>query len=136
MNGNEERLLQALATLAAHETRGPSPNLQMKLLKRVRLQRSRWVLPIGAVAFAAAVLLAIFRRPALVYEPAIPPLMRIPYTEPVGDMDRAEVVRVSMPAAQLLYWGFPFPGSDPNSTVNADVLVGEDGLARAVRVVP
>ncbi len=77
------------------------------------------------------------RRPIqkLVAEREQDPLIRIPYSASLDPTDRAELVRVSMPAAQLLSWGFPISGSDPNFRIDADVLVGGDGLARAVRFI-
>ncbi len=63
------------------------------------------------------------------------PLMRIPYSAALEPTDRAELVRVSLPVAQLLYWGFPVSGTEPDIRLNADVLVGGDGLARAVRLI-
>lgn len=63
------------------------------------------------------------------------PLIRIPYSATLEPTDRTELVRVSMPAAQLLSWGFPISGADPNFRIDADVLVGGDGLARAVRFI-
>lgn len=50
-------------------------------------------------------------------------------------LDSAQVVRVELPASALITVGL---GVDPNSdaeTVKADVLLGQDGLARAIRFV-
>ncbi len=63
------------------------------------------------------------------------PFIRIPYSATLEPTDRAELVRVSVPAAQLLSWGFPVSGTEPNFRIDADVLVGGDGLARAVRFI-
>jgi len=46
-----------------------------------------------------------------------------------GSMD---VIRVELPAAA---WGIPLKASPGNAAVEADVLVGPDGVARAIRVV-
>jgi hypothetical protein len=50
---------------------------------------------------------------------------------PAGHM-----VRIQVPRAALASFGVPsFAGDDASSTVLADVVVGDDGLARAVRFV-
>jgi hypothetical protein len=63
------------------------------------------------------------------------PLIAIPFAPPLSQGDRLEVVRVSIPVMTLVSWGLAAPTRDPDLRVTADVLVGEDGLARAVRVV-
>lgn len=46
---------------------------------------------------------------------------------------RARLVRVRLPSTALLYFGLPAGGG--TATVEADVVLGEDGLAHAVRFV-
>jgi len=64
------------------------------------------------------------------------PFLPLPYSSvPVSG---AQLVRVEVPRAALLSFGLaPIDqaGSAASSTVLADVLVGDDGLARAVRFV-
>ena len=145
MNENEVRLRNGLKLLAATETRLPSLELEAKLLRQIRPAKKRW--PV-ALAIAASILLAVFIREEYsrkkpveeaVKDVAAPvastPLMPIPFAEPLYGTEHTELVRVNIPVAQLLSWGLSTSGSDPNATVNADVLLGEDGLARAVRLV-
>ena len=47
----------------------------------------------------------------------------------------AQVVRVRVPRSELGRFGLAFPGQFVDGTVRADVLVGQDGMARAVRFV-
>jgi hypothetical protein len=44
-------------------------------------------------------------------------------------------VRVQVPVSQLSGMGIPFAHVAAEEKVNADLLVGQDGIARAVRVV-
>jgi len=62
-------------------------------------------------------------------------LITIPYAEPLQSTERAELVRVRVPVSELVSWGLPLRAADPDLRVDADVLVGEDGLARAVRFI-
>ena len=59
----------------------------------------------------------------------------IPYAAPLEPTERAELVHVNMPVAALAAWGLPLPAVDPGLRVNADLVLGENGLARAVRLV-
>ncbi|MDQ3012246.1 MAG: hypothetical protein M3X11_16240 [Acidobacteriota bacterium] len=60
------------------------------------------------------------------------PLTYLAYAD---DADRGHVVRVQMPRAALLTLGVPV-GAEPSAElVKADVIVGDDGLARAIRLV-
>lgn len=49
--------------------------------------------------------------------------------------ERGEVVRVSLPASALERAGFLVAGAGPDDKIPADVLFGEEGLARAIRFV-
>ena len=49
--------------------------------------------------------------------------------------DRGQVIRVSLSKSAMAYFGLPVPIEAPGQRVAADVLVTEDGLARAVRFV-
>jgi hypothetical protein len=42
---------------------------------------------------------------------------------------------MDLPVSALTNAGFSLPAADPTGTVTADVLVGEDGRAHAVRLV-
>jgi len=49
--------------------------------------------------------------------------------------DSGQVIRVSLSKSAMAYFGLPVPIEAPGQKVAADVLVTEDGLARAVRFV-
>jgi hypothetical protein len=51
---------------------------------------------------------------------------------PVGD---GMVVRVELPRSAPALVGLPIPGGDVSGTVTADVVLGQDGMARAIRFV-
>lgn len=60
---------------------------------------------------------------------------------PLGDMnsvvlqDGGQIVRVKLPRSALVKFGFPVNMDRYNENVKADVLIGVDGLARAIRFV-
>jgi hypothetical protein len=53
-------------------------------------------------------------------------------TEP---MESGEVIRVQMPRSALITFGLPVNVERAGEMVKADLLIGEDGLARAIRFV-
>lgn len=59
----------------------------------------------------------------------------IPYTLPLAPDERANVVRMEVPVAALIAAGLPMRVQDMSANASADVLVGEDGRARAVRLI-
>jgi hypothetical protein len=61
------------------------------------------------------------------------PFLTIPYTIPLAPEERAEVVRMQIPVTALLAAGFRVQMSDPSAAIDADVLVSQDGRARAIR---
>jgi hypothetical protein len=49
--------------------------------------------------------------------------------------ERGELVRVNLPVSALRRAGFEVEGAGPDDKVEVDVLMGEEGLARAIRFV-
>jgi len=50
-------------------------------------------------------------------------------------MERGQLIRVQMPRTTLVSFGLPMNAERSNIPVKADLLIGEDGLARAIRFV-
>jgi len=62
------------------------------------------------------------------------PFVPIPYTVPLSPEERTSVVRMEIPVSWLISVGFNVGQLDPGAIVEADVLVSQDGRARAIRV--
>jgi hypothetical protein len=63
------------------------------------------------------------------------PFIAIPYTLPLEPWERTDVVRMDMPVAALIAAGLPMSMMDPGASARTDVLVGQDGRARAIRLI-
>ena len=59
----------------------------------------------------------------------------IPYAPAMTQADYGQVIRVNVPAASMRTFGLPVSEERMFDRVQADVLMGEDGLARAIRFV-
>jgi hypothetical protein len=59
----------------------------------------------------------------------------LPYAEPLRDTQRVDVYRVRVPLAELAHYGLAVDGRSLALPVTADIAVGEDGVARAIRFV-
>ena len=59
----------------------------------------------------------------------------LPNAEQVGDNEDVNVVRVEVPRSAMLSVGLPVNPDQATEMVEADVVLGSDGLARAVRFV-
>jgi hypothetical protein len=57
------------------------------------------------------------------------------WADPVADFDHGQIVRVALPRSALAAWGWPLEGDVADEAVKTEVLLGEDGMARAIRVV-
>lgn len=60
--------------------------------------------------------------------------IELPWTAGLPAFESGEIVRVEVPVASLPAYGFDI-STGTNPSVEADVLVGQDGLARAMRLV-
>jgi hypothetical protein len=63
------------------------------------------------------------------------PFVEIPYTIPLAPYERASIMRMEMPVAALIAAGLPVRTANTDGRAQADVVVGEDGRAHAVRVI-
>jgi hypothetical protein len=130
---NEDKLIAGLKALAASETGAPPAGLETALVKQVKSRRViPWPLALEVLAAAALVAIGVYSRPGV---PAHEEFVAVPYSMPIGPNERAELVRVNVSVAALEQWGLRVSAFDPGQRVNADVVIGEDGLARAVRLV-
>jgi hypothetical protein len=59
----------------------------------------------------------------------------IPYTAPLQPYERVSVVETDVPVRALIAAGFAVQAADLGASVRADVMVGQDGRARAIRPV-
>lgn len=68
-------------------------------------------------------------------EPAVQDFIAIPYAPPLTSWDRGQVMRVRLPRQTLRSLGIPVNEERMFERVPADLLMGEDGVARAIRFV-
>lgn len=138
MEWNEEPLSDAEldALLPEWKVEGPLARLTAtKLHQPRRLRIAGGSLLALAALLAAAFFVARPRRPPVVTEDVPAGFTPIPYTLPLADGESESVVRMNVPVAALASTGLRIPAADPSAIVTADVIVGADGRARAVRLV-
>jgi hypothetical protein len=158
MQDSENRdpaLTAALRALADDDARtGASPMVEARLLSEVRsiawARRRRTYATVVAIAAALLVAVALPVWRATHRPPATPASARplvaleerttafLPLFYSSVPVTNAQVVRMKVPRSALASFGLASMDSlngSSSATVLADVLVGEDGLARAVRFV-
>jgi hypothetical protein len=155
MNEDHRELLEGLRALAADGPRD-APSRVEDLLKMAfqkqnrRRNLVRWVPSISAAAAAGIALLLWSHRatPKASAAPTVAVVQATPVAEEEPDADfyplpEAEglpaventmVVRVRLPASSLRLMGVPVGEERADDAVQADLLLGQDGLARAVRL--
>ena len=96
---------------------------------------SRWLLPLAAALFLAvggALWMARTARVPHVVQPD--GFVALPGAAVLPDIESADIVRVSLPVAALPAYGVAIAGFRTES-VEAELLVAQDGQARAIRFV-
>jgi hypothetical protein len=152
MNADERELLEGLRALSADGPSQAPVALEDRLLtefrRRSRQRRARaWMsaVSVGAVAATIAVLLWIgplgAKRVApqpdatVLADERAAGFYPLPDADSLPPVESAMVVRVQMPMASLELIGFPINQDHTSDRVEAEVLLGQDGLARGVRLV-
>jgi hypothetical protein len=153
MNENEQQLLRDLHALAdADRSEAPS-GVRTRLLIEFRRRSARrrgmaWLPAAGIAAVAAAILLFVWipKQSVTGSNPVDQPLLLTaedtdadfyPLPEAAGlpPIENATVVRVQMPLTSLELMGVAVNEVGAADPVQADILLGQDGLARGVRLV-
>ena len=141
---SEEQVLEALRALAEADAAREAPaDVEARLRARFRWRgrrRARWVAAASVLAAAAAigtVVVLTHRTPRA--EPA--PQSRevvtdfFPLMDPAPPLGRGQLLRVELPASAMQMVGLPVREERLADPVEADVLLGEEGLPRAIRFV-
>jgi len=156
---NEDReLVEALRELASNGPVEAPPRVEQRLAWEFRRMKRRrnlltWAPGLSAAAVALALLLGTHRdllhphqaKPAAVraVESAAAPVAEeeadasfypLPEAEALPAVENAVVIRVQLPVSSLQLMGVPIGNERAGASVDADLLLGQDGLARAVRL--
>jgi hypothetical protein len=160
-----KELLRALAESDREKEAPPEVEMRLKAAFRRKHRRRIWPYFAAAAALAAGIVLAtrtpkppaprqpteiaVVRRelpvPPVAAKPAVVHRKRRPTQEIVTEFyplmedpmpfENGELLRVSLPAAAMRSVGVPVSEDRLTEMVQADVLVGQEGLARAIRFV-
>jgi hypothetical protein len=122
------------SVLAAWDASRPSRAARVGRFAAPRMRLVRY----GAAA-AAGLLLAVglgelgggLREASIAPPPSQDTLLLV--GGPILEGETVRVVRMRMPAARLLSLGFRSTAAAPSDPIDVDVIVGEDGVARAIQ---
>lgn len=156
MNDNDSKLLEGLRVLAADGPREAPVCVEDRLLGELRKRsrarrRNRWV-GVGVAAMAAGLAVLLWVRPVShVPQPTTastavntvePPADEVainfyplPDADELPPIESATIVRVQLPMSSLRLMGLPVSEDRAAEFIQADMLLGQDGLARGVRFV-
>ena len=102
--------------------------------QRYGSRRFAWAVGSALTAVAVATVL-VFRPSATIQRATDEPFVSIPYVVRAASYERTQVIRTEVPVAALRSAGLAVQVRDTGAAVRADVLVGQDGRALAVRLV-
>jgi hypothetical protein len=140
-----DELDQRLKALARADAGAEAPaRVEAHLkLRLARARRRRQLLGAGGVAAVAAA--ALWLLVPATTAPVLPAAPRpstgalgggfLPIAAHAPEIEHGQIVRMQVPAGLVVSFGWPFPAEDDHPRT-ADVLFGEDGVARAIRFVP
>jgi hypothetical protein len=136
-----------LRALAEAAPQNASPSVEQSLLVHFRKRREskrRWTYAVGlaaSIAIAAGLYLAPRHRVSPIQNVSLPDdyqtrgFIALPYAESGVPLEQPVIVRVNVLISELGMMGAPLAAATADERVSADLLVGQDGVARAVRFV-
>jgi hypothetical protein len=141
-----------LQRLGKSGPQGPHANLEQRLLNEFRAyhrrRRHKWMFvwqsaAVLVLSFALALLLArntrhvapsAARNRVQQFDPAaLSGFVPLPYGESGVPLGESVVMRVQLRASDVTALGVSVPPGNTREQIGADVLIGQDGVARAVR---
>lgn len=139
-------LIDKMRRLASVLPNEASPAVEQRLSSAFRARHPRRAKHLWMYALAACAVLLLglsflyHRKPAPRPSPSdfiytAPGFIALPYSQSGVPIESAVVIRVAVTRSELASMGVAVPASASTARVNADVLVGQDGVARAVRLV-
>jgi hypothetical protein len=151
---NESQLTVALAELALYTDGAPARLEQMirrQLPVSIRKPKAvKWVWAgLATAASLALAVLLIVRSGGVPVKQAVPDVMvaaaadpdsdaddfvPLPYAAEVSPDEHTDIVRVALPRESLLAMGLPVRADRFGEEVEADVMIGMDGTAKAIRL--
>ena len=133
-------LVDSLRRLASAQPREASPQIERNLVAAFRARQPRKV-AVWIYAAAACVILALgltfMKKPPtpVVYAYDAPGFIALPYSQSGVPLESVVVIRVQMRPSELSSMGVAVPAAASTAKLTADIMVGQDGVARAVRLV-
>jgi hypothetical protein len=136
-------LIDKLRRLAWSVPREASPEVRERLLAAFRSRQQRklpaWVYVAASIAILALglTLLRVHRSapPPSAFVYSAPGFVALPYSQSGVPLEDAVIIRVQMRPSELSSMGVAVPAAASTAKFKADILVGQDGVARAVRLV-
>ena len=127
------------------KSRQAPPHIEQALRQAFRRRDNRRWRVLGPLAAAAAILIAVLNflpgpptehSPQIASAPEIASAyMPVGFTRPLYPGEFVQVVRISVPRIEMARFGLPVFEGRASARVQADVVLGEDGIARAIRFV-
>lgn len=147
MTGDND-ISDALRALAEAGPQQASPSVQQKLLLRFRKRRNARRLRAYVIGVAGLLMLMIGLYRAPWHKPSPSPrvssaagldipsgFIALPYAQSGVPVEQAVIVRVNIRVSELDGLGVTFAPATTHQSVSADLLIAQDGVARAVRFV-
>jgi hypothetical protein len=141
-----QQRLSAVFSEIALRSAGPPKRVEDLLLRKLptpmrKRRLATWEWTGGAVAAAALAIGFIWiqhpvahQRPVVQTVSLATDFVPLPFAEEPSADEQTDVVRVSMPAESLLAMGIPVSSDLLDEQIQADVEIGMDGTARAIRL--
>lgn len=143
MNREADRVLDAALRAWAAESAGRQAPARVEAAvvaefrRRKARRRWRWAAPaaVAVVVLLAAALSVLrpARPPVAARQPVYTEFIPVAYGEPFRPEEGGRILRVRLPRAALTSFGLPVNQDRLDERIQADVLLGEDNLVRAVR---
>jgi hypothetical protein len=146
---SQVNLKAALGRLVEMQPQEASPAAEARLLSAFRARKSRsYRRRVFWATLAACLALGLgwfWSRRASPLSPAVEAhdkysaatagFIALPYAQSGVPLEETVIVRVNLQPSELGSLGMPVPLAHTNGRISADLLVGQDGVARAVRLV-
>ena len=132
-------LTNGLRRLASVLPREANPRVEQNLCTAFRARNRRkhfWMYSAAATAILVLTLAMLPKHPVKQQDDISlsPDFIALPYSQSAVPLESIVVMRVQMRPNELISLGVAVPAAASSAKITADILVGQDGVPRAVRL--
>jgi hypothetical protein len=138
-NGEDQEVLRVSTTpitapdLSFPETDEPVLNAPVRVYKQTSIRKQKTPHSKAVAYLSRTKMRSVVKKPVKTNAQYEAPFFQLAQADELVSLESGQLVRVELSVSSLVKLGIPLKSDKGNQSVQADLLIGQDGIARAIR---